>query len=125
MNKGTSEILTITTIKGLFRVKRLSFGVSVAPLIFQQSMDCMFSDLERVITYLDDILITGLTEAQHDERVAEVLERLHKASLQAKKQKCMFRVSEVEFLGFHVDAKSPTQGKLLASTAAPEPTNRT
>jgi len=35
----TSELLTLNTHKGLFRVKRLPFGVSVAVSVFQKRME--------------------------------------------------------------------------------------
>lgn len=123
----TAEILTITTIKVLFRVKRLPFGVSLSPLIFQQFMDSLFLDLDGIITYLDDILITGATESQHLDCVATVLKRLQEAGLKAKKKKCIFLTHELDFLGYHIGANgvSPSEEKLQAIAEAPEPKDKT
>ncbi|XP_011859820.1 PREDICTED: uncharacterized protein K02A2.6-like [Vollenhovia emeryi] len=55
------EVTTITTPKGLYRFKRLPFGIKTAPAIFQQAMDVTISGLEGVYAYLDDVVVTGST----------------------------------------------------------------
>ena len=50
---------TINTHRGLFQYKRLPFGISSAPSIFQRMMDILLQGLKNVCVYLDDILITG------------------------------------------------------------------
>lgn len=51
IDKATSEMLTINTIKGLYAVKRLPFGLSVSPSIFQRSMDTLLAGLPGVHAY--------------------------------------------------------------------------
>ncbi len=52
-----AEILMINTHKRLFKFLRLTFGIKIAPAIFQQVIDTIFSGLDFAIVYLDDILI--------------------------------------------------------------------
>lgn len=89
-------------------------------------MDVCLAGLPGVATYLDDILITGSTEDQHLERLEAVLRRLSQAGLKVKKEKCHFDVSDVEFLGYRVNAAGirPTQEKVKAIVEAPEPKNK-
>lgn len=53
--------LTINTQKGLYHMNRLPYDVSSAPAIFQCIMDKTLQGLLNVVCYLDDILITGIT----------------------------------------------------------------
>ena len=55
----SKELLTINTHKDLFRCNRLSFGVKLAPAIFQQKMDTMLTGLPGVATYIDDIIVAA------------------------------------------------------------------
>ncbi|XP_050544280.1 uncharacterized protein K02A2.6-like [Daktulosphaira vitifoliae] len=60
VSRNSREYLTINTLKGLFRYKRLPFDVSSAPAIFQSVMDQVLSKVENVFCYLDDILIGAI-----------------------------------------------------------------
>jgi len=39
VDEATQELLTINTHRGLFKVKRLAFGISSAPGLFQRVME--------------------------------------------------------------------------------------
>ena len=43
-----------------------------------------------MICFLDDILITGATEAEHDKNLEEVLRRLQDNDVRFKREKCSF-----------------------------------
>ncbi|XP_064475325.1 uncharacterized protein LOC135389189 [Ornithodoros turicata] len=126
VDDATAEALTITTLKGLFKVKRLPFGVSVSPLVFQQFMDQLLMGLDGVVVYLDDILISAATMEEHSGRLTAVLQRLRQAGLKAKRGKCIFGVQELEFLGHIVNAEGvrPSHSKIQAIADAPPPTNK-
>ena len=97
------KFVVINTHKGLYRYTRLPFGISSAPGIFQKTMETVLRGIPRVIVYLDDILISGSTEAEHLKALEEVLNRLATAGLRAKKRNCKFMAPFVEFLGHLVD----------------------
>ncbi|KHJ40347.1 hypothetical protein D918_09591 [Trichuris suis] len=92
-----AEVLTLTTPKGLRRMKRLPYGVDVAPRIFQRLMETLLQGIPGVKPYLDDILITGPNEAEYDKRLEQVLKVLEASGLRLKKQKCHFATKEMEF----------------------------
>ena len=79
----------------------------------------MLQDLPGVICYLDDILVTGATTAEHLNNLEEVLKRLKQHGVLAK---CKFLQDSVEYLGHRIDAKDlhTTDGKLQAILDAPE-----
>ncbi|WVZ97229.1 hypothetical protein U9M48_042779 [Paspalum notatum var. saurae] len=52
-----------------------------------------------VVVFIDDILIYSKTEAEHEEHLRLVLQRLREHKLYAKFSKCEFWIDEVRFLG--------------------------
>lgn len=75
LDDDAREFLTINTHRGLFRHTRLPFGVASAPSVFQKTMDTILQGMEGVICYLDDILVSGKTEAEHLDNLHKVLQR--------------------------------------------------
>lgn len=66
-------------------------------------MDNLLQGLQHVTVYIDDILITGMTDEQHLETLNEVLTRLERAGMQLKKEECVFMASEVVYLGHRIN----------------------
>ncbi|KFD49780.1 hypothetical protein M513_09375 [Trichuris suis] len=126
-SESTMKLLTLNTPKGLMQMTRLPFGVDVAPSIFQRFMDTCMAGLEGVKAYLDDVLITGRSEEEHWKRVEDVLARLSEVGVRLRRDKCIFGVKEVEYLGFRIDSQGvhPTAEKVEAIQKAPSPTNKT
>ena len=85
LDEASRKYLTINTQKGLYQYTRLPFGVASAPSIFQRTMDNLLQGIEKVCVYLDDILITGATEAEHLRNLQEVLSRLEQTGMHLKK----------------------------------------
>jgi len=54
---------------------------------------------EKVMVFIDDIMIAMETKEGHDEIVEEVLRRLEENDLFVKLEKYMWKVKEVGFLG--------------------------
>jgi len=54
---------------------------------------------EKVVVFIDDVMIATETEEGHDEIVEEVLQRLKENYLFVKPEKCVWKVREVGFLG--------------------------
>ena len=123
----SQKYLVINTHKGLFRYTRLPYGVSSAPGIFQKAMETLLQGIPHVTVYIDDILITGETEADHLQTLERVLERLAKAGLRVKKNKCKFLVPSVDYLGYVIDAQGLRlhPDKVSAIQEAPTPLNVT
>ena len=84
---------------GRYHFNRLPFGITSAPEHFQRKMSVLLRDLEGVICLIDDILIYGNTQEEHDERLLAVLNRLEEAGLTLNREKCEFSRREVKFLG--------------------------
>ena len=65
LHSDSKKFTNLNTHKGLFQYERLPFGISTAPSIFQRLMESLLCDLLNVCVYIDDILISGKTEADH------------------------------------------------------------
>ena len=118
-----SRKLVINTSKGLFRYNRLPFGVTSAPAIFQRTIEGILRGSPQVCVYLDDILVTGKTEAEQLQNLELVLTRLEEAGMRLKQEKCAFLLDSVEYLGHNISAEGlrPTQEKVRVITGAPAP----
>ena len=121
LDEPSQKFVTINNNKGLFRYSRLPFGIAPAPAIFQRTIDTILQDLKGVACYIDDIIITRQSDAEHLDRLEEVLRRLQRHGIRAKWAKCKLFKSSVNFLGHRIDKDGvhPTTEKLEAIVRAP------
>ena len=72
--------------------------------------------LHRESHNTDDILVTGQTQQEHDDRLRLVLDKLSNASLRLNKQKCKISQDQVDFLGHRLgkDGLHPNPAKITA-----------
>lgn len=73
------------------------------------------------------MIIAGASQEELLVRLRDVLRRFQAVGLKVKKEKCQLGVTQVDFLGFRVDAEGihPTPGKTEAIMNAPCPANKT
>lgn len=99
INKDCRYITTFSTSKGLFRYKRLMFGISCAPEMFQKILEKMLLGCECTFNFIDDIIVYGATEQEHDERLSKVQKVLEENNVLLNKDKCVYKTKRIEFLG--------------------------
>ncbi|KAG6461364.1 hypothetical protein O3G_MSEX012576 [Manduca sexta] len=83
-------ITTFITNKGLFRYKRMMFGITCAPEIFQKTLERILLGCEGVINFIDDILIYGKDLKEHDNRLNKVLQVLEQYNVVLRPEKCVY-----------------------------------
>ncbi|CAK1599017.1 unnamed protein product [Parnassius mnemosyne] len=66
-------------------------------------MESLLAGIEGIIFLLDDILITGKSKVQHEQRLMAVLQRLDDAGLSVQMNKCEFFKDEISYLGHVID----------------------
>lgn len=117
------EITTFIAKGGLYRYKRLMFGISCAPEIFQKIMEQILSVLEGCANFSDDIIVFGSTKEEHDIRLKAVLDRLEDFNVTLNKNKCVFGCEEIKFLGHHLSSNGirPLHDKVLSVKQFREP----
>ena len=76
VSEETSNLLFINMSRGLFRYRRLPFGVHVAPSLFQQRIEEITRDLDGVLAFFDNLLIGGKDETECMARTYQLCERL-------------------------------------------------
>lgn len=59
LDDESSELLTLNTRKGLFRSKRVCFGMKTVTAQFQRVVNAILSGIKRVIVRVDDILFAS------------------------------------------------------------------
>ncbi|UYV73598.1 K02A2.6-like [Cordylochernes scorpioides] len=81
----------------------------------------------RTLVYLDDIIITGESEADHLRNLEAVLNRLNEYGLKANRENCNFFQESLEYCGHVIDKMGlhKTNDKIRAVLDAPEPLNVT
>ena len=93
-------LTTFSTHIGLFRYKRLDFGVCSASEVFQNQIRLSLQGLDGVINVGDDILIHGKTQKEHNRWLESILLRLRDTILTLNSEKYEYNKSSITFYGF-------------------------
>ena len=127
LDDNTQKYLTIYTHKGLYRYKRLPFGVCSAPAIFQRILDQLLLGVKLTVYRLDDILISGSSPEEHLHILEDVFGRLQDHGIRLNPANGIFFQPGVEFLGHWINQHGirPLPQKIEAIMEASSPTNVT
>lgn len=125
LSQPSRLLTTFITPMGRYCFNKLPFGISSAPEHFQRRMSEILAGLEGVLCQMDDVLIFGRTQAEHDRRLEAVLTRIEKAGVTLNPQKCEFSKNKLTFLGHVIDANGITADpeKTKAIVEMDPPTN--
>lgn len=124
LDDSSRHITTFWTGEKYYRFKRLPFGLSSAPDIFQRALqDVVLKGCKNTLNYLDDILVYSETLEEHETILGKVMNRLEKHNVKLNLEKCSFRQRKVKFLGFDLgaDGMSITDDRLKAFSSLREP----
>ncbi|KAK9752035.1 Reverse transcriptase (RNA-dependent DNA polymerase) [Popillia japonica] len=84
----SSEIQTISTHRGTYKMNRLSFGIKTAPSEFNRIIDQVLRDVQKTEKYFDDIVVHGSTKEECEENLVKCLDQLRKFDLHLNRRKC-------------------------------------
>ena len=116
-------LTTFITPWGRFCFNVLPFGISSGSEKFQKTMNQILLGLEGVECNIDNVLVHGKDQHQHDERLEAVLKPLLEAGVTLNLDKCVFSTKQVKFLGHVISSNGievdPDKVKAIADLPAP------
>lgn len=125
LDEESSKLLTFNTPFGRYRYLRMPMGISSATEIYQRRAEEVFENCKGVKTSIDDTLVWGCTEEEHDDRLKKALEKAKTNNLKLNKRKCQIKKTEVRFLGhiFTDQGLKPDEQKCKAIREMRQPEN--
>ena len=99
LDEKSRFITTFVCHKGLYRYRRLMFGINSAPEIQQRIIQQRLQDIPTCRNNADDIIIFAKNQEEHYKTLRLVLQRLRDKNLTLNKAKCEFNKSQLKFLG--------------------------
>ena len=90
LDPTSRELTTFITPFGRFHFNRLPFGITSAPEHFQRQMKTILSGHEGFLCHMDDVLIFGKTQEEHDARLHSALQTIQKVGVTLNMEKCEF-----------------------------------
>jgi hypothetical protein len=140
LDHETAKLFTFSTPWGLYRLKRLVQGVSVASDIYQEFIERNFGHIAYTKRCVDDFLIYGKPDADtvgtphekasaiknHNTALTQVLNKCLELNLTLNESKCNFSTDHVVFYGNEISAQGfrPLKSKVDAFMQGPNPSNK-
>lgn len=124
----SAKLTTFITPFGRYFFNRLPFGIASAPEHFQNRMVTEVTEgLDGVVCHMDDILVWGRSQEEHDTRLHAVLQKMEQAGITLNVDKCSLSQKKVKFLGHIISdfGVQPDPAKTAAVQEMPEPTTVT
>ena len=101
IKKENKQKAAFTTSEGSFKPTFMFFGLINSLATFQAIINKLLRDLinmEKVRSFINDIMVETETEKKHDELIAKILRRLGENNLYMKPEKCKWKMSKIDFL---------------------------
>ena len=122
LHPDSRSITTFMNHCGLYRYKRLMFGINSAPEVYQHVIQQTLQGCEGVANISDNIIVHSRSTEEHNKRLQQVLERLKEKNLTLNAKKCKFHMTQLVFVGLVLTDKGirPTKDKVRAIVNARE-----
>ena len=105
LHRDSQKLTTFITPFGRYCYERLPFGISSGPEIFHCEMTHILSGIPGVICNIDDVLVSGRNQLEHDQQLKMVLQKMEEVGVTVN-EKCVFSVSEIKFIGHIISEES-------------------
>ena len=105
LDKDSRKLTTFETPNGLFRYKRLPFGLCVAAEVFQKKLCQAITGLKGVLCIADDIIVHGKNKDEHDANLNDFLKRCRETGIRLNKEKTILNTDRVKFMGHSISNK--------------------
>lgn len=128
LHPESTKYFGFSTPHGQYEFLKLPFGYVEAPAEFQKRIIQIFEHLvrdDKVLIYMDDILIATDTIDQNLHILKEVLITLRKYKLELNLSKCQFLRNTIEYLGYKVSNTGITMSERHTKAIANYPMPKT
>ena len=128
----SSYLITFRTPFGRYRWKRMPFGISSAPEVFQRKMHEFAKGLAGIEVVADDFLVVGFGDSyeeaarDHDKNLLAFLKRCEEHDIHLNPENVKLRQDEVLFIGHLASAQGlgVDPAKVRAITEMPPPSDK-
>ena len=128
LSEQDKEKTAFSIPRGKFEFNVTPYGLTNAGASYQRMMDVCLSGLptNRILAYMDDIVIFSRNFDQHIKDIEAVFNRLRDANISLKASKCVFAARRVDFLGYDLSSEGIKPQKRLTTAIKefPRPENR-
>ena len=76
LDEATQNLLVINTHKGLFKYKRLPYGIASTTALWQRAIEQVLQNIPSTQVIIDDIKVTGRNDTEHLHNLKLVMDRL-------------------------------------------------
>ena len=122
LHPDSAKLTMFITPMGRFCFKRLPFGITCAPEIFQCQMTDLIKNEEGCEAIMNDIIVYGKSTEEHDENLRKTLEIIE-SGLKLNREKCEFKKDRLTYFGHVLSADGvspdPEKGQAIRELEAP------
>ena len=104
LNEEDKEKTAFTVPRGKYEFNVTPYGLTNAGASYQRMIDMCLSGLsfDRILAYMDDVVIFSRTWVEHLRELNAVFEKLVEAGITLKASKCVIGSRSVDFLGYRL-----------------------
>lgn len=125
LDEGSRDYTAFTVGNCKYRWIKMPMGLAAAPFTWTRAVSIIFRPLQGkgLYIYMDDLVVFGKTEEEHNERLRAVFELIKENNLTLKISKCIFYATAFEYLGHvvTVDGYKANPRKIEAIKNYPRP----
>ena len=110
----------------LFQLTRIPFGLTNSVAVFQRVIDSIIADnnLDATFAYIDDVIICGENQEDHDRHLQRFKEVAAKYNLTLNIAKCKYSLTKITYLGYCIEngtlSPDPNRIKPLLDLPVPD-----
>ncbi|XP_062713612.1 uncharacterized protein K02A2.6-like [Aedes albopictus] len=132
LDEPSADLTAFWTPMGVYRWKRMPFGISLAPEVYQKAQQQVIAGLRGVRCIADYVIVFGcgdtIEEAMldHNRNLEAAMQRFRERRLKLNRSKARVALSSVPFFGHILTDKGvkPDPSKISAVLNIPEPSDK-
>nr|XP_039268356.1 uncharacterized protein K02A2.6-like [Styela clava] len=124
--KDKRYLTAFITHDSIYQYKRIPYGLCSAPSCFQKILSMILKDCENTVNNIDDVIVHGINQADHDEKLDKVLRKLAEYNLTLNVDKCQFSKNCINFIGYKISGSGvlPLESNVESILNIPMPKNK-